>query len=44
VLGAIDDVVLRNVIIEGTPLRTFDQLGIPLAPNVEQPTVLYHRR
>ena len=39
--GAIDDVVLRNVVIEGTPLRTFDQLGITLGPNVEEPTVEY---
>ncbi|NEA30571.1 glycosyl hydrolase family 28-related protein [Streptomyces sp. SID13031] len=37
--GAIDDVVLRDVVIEGTPLRTFDQLGISPDPHVEQPTV-----
>jgi len=39
--GAIDDVVLRDVVIEGTPLQPFDQLGATLGPNVEEPTVVY---
>jgi hypothetical protein len=39
--GAIDDVVLRDVVIEGTPLRTFDQLGVTLGPNVKEPAVVY---
>jgi hypothetical protein len=39
--GAIDDVVLRDVVIQGAPLRTFGQLGITLGPNVEEPTVVY---
>jgi hypothetical protein len=37
--GAIDDVELRDVVIEGSPLRTFDQLGIALGPHVEEPDV-----
>lgn len=40
--GAISDVVLGDITLEGKPLRTFDQLGIPVTSNVEQPTVLYH--
>jgi hypothetical protein len=39
--GAIDDVVLRDVVLEGSPLRTFDQLGISLDPNVEEPIVVF---
>jgi hypothetical protein len=39
--GAITNVVLRDVTLEGTPLRTFGQLGIPLNPNVEKPTIEY---
>lgn len=39
--GAIAAVVLRDVVIEGRPLRTFDQLGISLGPHVEEPAVEY---
>ncbi|MFI6094722.1 glycosyl hydrolase family 28-related protein [Lentzea sp. NPDC051213] len=39
--GAISDVVLRDVVIEGSPLRTFDQLGITLDAHVEEPVVQY---
>ncbi|WP_328996196.1 hypothetical protein OG394_16235 [Kribbella sp. NBC_01245] len=39
--GGIDGVVLRDVVIEGKPLRTFGQLGITLGPYVEEPTVVY---
>jgi hypothetical protein len=42
--GAITDVVLRDVDLEGKPLRDFDQLGIPLDPNVEEPTITYRGR
>jgi hypothetical protein len=42
--GAINDITLRDVIIEGTPLRSFEQLAIPLGPNVEKPVVSFHRR
>lgn len=38
--GAIDDVVLRDIVIEGTPLRTFDQLGVTLGPDVGEPEVV----
>ncbi|MEV6415214.1 hypothetical protein [Kribbella sp. NPDC051718] len=39
--GAITDVLLQDVVLEGTPLCTFDQLGISLDANVEEPTVTY---
>ncbi|GAA0928943.1 hypothetical protein GCM10009554_10930 [Kribbella koreensis] len=39
--GAITDVVLRDVVLEGTPLRSFDQLGISLDTNVQEPAVTY---
>jgi hypothetical protein len=35
--GAITGVVLHDVVLEGTPLRTFDQLGVTLGPDVEEP-------
>lgn len=39
--GAIDGVLLEDVVLEGTPLRTFDQLGVTLGPDVEEPAVVY---
>ncbi|HET6299143.1 MAG TPA: glycosyl hydrolase family 28-related protein [Kribbella sp.] len=40
--GTINDITLRNIVIEGTPLRSFEQLAIPLGPNVEKPVVSFH--
>jgi hypothetical protein len=42
--GAITDVVLRDITLEGEPLRTFDQLAIPPDPNVEEPTITHRGR
>jgi hypothetical protein len=42
--GAIGDVELRDVVIEESPLRTFNQLGITLGPHVEAPAVVYSDR
>jgi hypothetical protein len=39
--GAIDNVVLRDIVIEGVPLRSLDQLVTPLGPDVKPPLVSY---
>jgi hypothetical protein len=39
--GAISDVVLRDITLDGIPLQSFDQLGIPLPPHVDQPVIEY---
>ncbi|MGW6276939.1 glycosyl hydrolase family 28-related protein [Kribbella sp. NPDC055071] len=41
--GAIDNVVLRDIVVEGVPLRSLDQLGTPLGPDVKPPLVSYEQ-
>ncbi|WP_405064439.1 coagulation factor 5/8 type domain-containing protein [Kribbella sp. NBC_01505] len=42
--GALSNILLRDVVVEGTPLCTFAALGIPLTPHVEEPKVEYGAR
>ncbi|MFF1822905.1 coagulation factor 5/8 type domain-containing protein [Kribbella sp. NPDC058245] len=39
--GALSNIILRDVEVEGTPLKTFADLNIPLSRHVEEPRVEY---